>query len=58
MIKKSQAEDTSMAQWIRFERDDRLEFGTLQGGEIIVHKGDMFAGASPTRSTTSARRSG
>ena len=47
-----------MAQWIRFERGDRLEFGTLQGGEIIVDKGDMFAGASPTRSTTSARRSG
>ena len=37
-----------MAQWIRFERNGRLEFGTLQNGEIVVHKGDMFAGASPS----------
>ena len=37
-----------MAQWIRFERNGRLEFGTLQGGEIVVHQGDMFAGASPS----------
>src|SRR5207249_1523984 len=26
--KKSQAEETPMAQWIRFERGDRIEFGT------------------------------
>ena len=40
-----------MAQWIRFERSGRLEFGTLQGGDIAVHRGDMFAGASPTGET-------
>ncbi len=37
-----------MAQWIRFERNGRLEFGTLQNGEIVVHKGDMFAGDACT----------
>ncbi len=37
-----------MAQWIRFERNGRLGFGTLQNGEIVVHEGDMFAGASPS----------
>jgi ketopantoate reductase/2-keto-4-pentenoate hydratase/2-oxohepta-3-ene-1,7-dioic acid hydratase in catechol pathway len=47
-LKKSKAEETFMAQWIRFERNGRLEFGTLQNGEIVVHKGDMFAGASPS----------
>ncbi len=40
-----------MAQWIRFERNGRLEFGTLQGDKIAVHKGNMFAGASPTGET-------
>ncbi len=40
-----------MAQWIRFERNARLEFGTLQGDKIAVHKGNMFAGASPTGET-------
>src|SRR5438067_465116 len=40
-----------MAQWIRFERNGRLEFGTLQGDKIAVHRGDMFAGASPTGET-------
>jgi 2-dehydropantoate 2-reductase len=40
-----------MAQWIRFERNGRLEFGTLQGEKIAVHQGDMFAGASPTGET-------
>src|SRR5262249_32323709 len=40
-----------MAQWIRFERNGRLEFGAVQGDKIAVHKGDMFAGASPTGET-------
>src|SRR5260370_3436686 len=47
-LKKSKTEETFMAQWIRFERNGRLEFGTLQNGEIVWHKGDMFAGASPS----------
>ena len=37
-----------MAQWIRFERNGRLEFGTLEGEKISVHSGDMFAGARAT----------
>jgi 2-dehydropantoate 2-reductase len=40
-----------MVQWLRFERNGRLEFGTLKDGEIAIHKGDMFAGASPTGET-------
>jgi len=37
-----------MTQWIRYERNGRTGFGTLEGGEIAVHSGDMFAGAKPT----------
>jgi ketopantoate reductase/2-keto-4-pentenoate hydratase/2-oxohepta-3-ene-1,7-dioic acid hydratase in catechol pathway len=37
-----------MTQWIRFERDGRTGFGTLEGGTIAVHSGDMFAGSKPT----------
>jgi 2-dehydropantoate 2-reductase len=40
-----------MVQWLRFERNGRLEFGTLKDGEIAIHKGDMFTGASPTGET-------
>ena len=40
-----------MAQWIRFERNGRLGFGTVQDGVVAVHEGDMFAGASPTGET-------
>jgi 2-dehydropantoate 2-reductase len=31
-----------MAQWIRFERGGKTGFGTLEGGTIAVHDGDMF----------------
>jgi 2-keto-4-pentenoate hydratase/2-oxohepta-3-ene-1,7-dioic acid hydratase in catechol pathway len=37
-----------MARWMRFEHDNRLEFGTLQDDVIRVFEGDMFAGASAT----------
>ena len=37
-----------MTQWIRYERKGRVEFGTLEGSEIAVHSGDMFAGAKRT----------
>jgi 2-dehydropantoate 2-reductase len=31
-----------MAQWIRFERGGKTGFGTLEGGTIAVHDGDLF----------------
>lgn len=37
-----------MAQWLRFEHNGRLEFGTLQDGAIQIFQGDMFAGATAT----------
>jgi 2-dehydropantoate 2-reductase len=37
-----------MTQWIRFEKDGRAGFGTLQGTTINVHKGDMFERPDPT----------
>jgi 2-keto-4-pentenoate hydratase/2-oxohepta-3-ene-1,7-dioic acid hydratase in catechol pathway len=37
-----------MAQWLRFEQDNRLQFGTLQDGVIQVFEGDMFACQSAT----------
>jgi hypothetical protein len=37
-----------MAQWIRFERNGQVGFGTVQDGKIAVHSGDLFAGAKPT----------
>ncbi len=37
-----------MTQWIRFERNGRVAFGTLQDGAVAVHSGDMFARAKPT----------
>ena len=40
-----------MSHWVRFERNGRLEFGTLQDGTIAVHSGDMFSGAKPTGET-------
>jgi ketopantoate reductase/2-keto-4-pentenoate hydratase/2-oxohepta-3-ene-1,7-dioic acid hydratase in catechol pathway len=40
-----------MTQWIRFERNGRVGFGTLEGGTIAVHQGDMFAGAKPSGET-------
>ncbi len=37
-----------MTQWIRFERNGRAGFGTLSDGTIMIHEGDMFAGAKST----------
>jgi 2-keto-4-pentenoate hydratase/2-oxohepta-3-ene-1,7-dioic acid hydratase in catechol pathway len=37
-----------MAHWIRYARNGANGFGTLQGDEIAVHQGDIFAGAKPT----------
>jgi 2-keto-4-pentenoate hydratase/2-oxohepta-3-ene-1,7-dioic acid hydratase in catechol pathway len=37
-----------MTQWLRFEHNGRLQFGTLQDGIIHVYQGDMFTGAIPT----------
>jgi len=37
-----------MADWIRFENGGTIGFGTVEGGTIAVHSGDMFAGAKPT----------
>ena len=40
-----------MTQWVRFERDGRTGFGTLDGDTIAIHSGNMFAGAKPTGET-------
>jgi 2-keto-4-pentenoate hydratase/2-oxohepta-3-ene-1,7-dioic acid hydratase in catechol pathway len=37
-----------MTQWIRFEQNGQIGFGTLEAGQIAVHEGDMFTGAKPT----------
>ena len=42
-----------MTRWIRFEHDGEVGFGTLDGDEITVHQGDMFAGAEATSRTVS-----
>ncbi|MCP4561697.1 MAG: fumarylacetoacetate hydrolase family protein [Bosea sp.] len=36
------------ARWVRFAFAGRERFGTLIGGTIALHSGDMFAGARPT----------
>ena len=46
-----------MARWMRFVRNGKLEFGTLDGDTIAIHRGDMFAGASPTGDRTSGQLS-
>jgi ketopantoate reductase/2-keto-4-pentenoate hydratase/2-oxohepta-3-ene-1,7-dioic acid hydratase in catechol pathway len=40
-----------MTRWIRFDHDDRIRFGTLEGETIAVHEGDMFEGSRPTGET-------
>jgi ketopantoate reductase/2-keto-4-pentenoate hydratase/2-oxohepta-3-ene-1,7-dioic acid hydratase in catechol pathway len=40
-----------MTQWIRFEKSGRVGFGTMAGGTVAIHDGDMFAGAKPTGET-------
>jgi 2-keto-4-pentenoate hydratase/2-oxohepta-3-ene-1,7-dioic acid hydratase in catechol pathway len=37
-----------MALWVRFSREGREGFGTLEGDTIAVHAGDMFGAATPT----------
>ena len=39
-----------MAQWVRFELDGAIQFGTLEpdGETIRVHEGDMFSHPTPT----------
>ncbi len=44
-----------MAHWVRFARaDGSTGFGTLAEGQVAVHGGDMFAGATPTGETLAA----
>ena len=38
----------AMANWMRFERGGRIEFGTVKDGVIAVHTGDMFGANKPT----------
>lgn len=40
-----------MALWVRFTRDGREGFGTLDGDMIAVHAGEMFGAATPTGET-------
>ncbi len=37
-----------MALWIRFAHAGRPGFGRLEGADVLVHSGDLFAGARPT----------
>ncbi len=34
--------------WVRFTHQDATKFGVLEGEEIAIHSGDMFADAKPT----------
>lgn len=40
-----------MTRWMRFERNGRSGFGTLEGETIAVHAGDLFAAPTPTGDT-------
>ncbi len=40
-----------MALWLRFDDAGRTGFGTLEGGTVHVHEGDLFAGPRPTGET-------
>ncbi len=40
-----------MPRWLRFDDDEEIGFGTLDGDVIAVHRGDMFAGAVDTGRT-------
>lgn len=40
-----------MAHWVRFEHAGRIGFGTLQGGEIAIHEGDLYESPRSTGST-------
>jgi len=34
--------------WVRFQEGQRIGFGTLDGREVLEHRGDMFDAATPT----------
>jgi len=40
-----------MTQWIRYVESGVTGFGTLEGAQIKVYAGDMFAAAQPTGRT-------
>src|SRR5512143_1765423 len=40
-----------MAHWIRYAADGGTGFGVLEGTQIKVHAGDMFAAPQPTGGT-------
>src|SRR5690242_4072405 len=40
-----------MPHWVRFERAGTVGFGTLDGGAIHVHEGDLFASPRATGET-------
>ncbi len=40
-----------MALWLRFDHAGRTRIGTLEGGAIHVHEGDLFASPRPTGET-------
>ncbi len=40
-----------MALWLRFEHAGRTGLGTLEGGTVHVHEGDLFTGPRPTGET-------
>jgi len=37
-----------MTLWVRFEQNGAEGFGTLDGGSVAAHSGDMFAASTPT----------
>ena len=40
-----------MTHWLRYSHQGATGFGTLEGEDVRVHEGDMFAGATPTGAT-------
>ncbi|WP_274426484.1 fumarylacetoacetate hydrolase family protein [Chelativorans sp. YIM 93263] len=37
-----------MAHWVRFEQDGQVQLGLIDGEEIVVHEGDLFAAPRPS----------
>ena len=46
------SKDSKMTRWVRYEHKNIQGFGTLEGDQITVHKGDMFANPLATDETT------
>lgn len=46
-----QARGEATTRWVRFSHRGSEGFGTVAGGAVAVHGGDMFAGAQPTGET-------